>query len=117
MKISDIIKFVKAGYTPQEIKDIEDPANVIALLDGGIKKDDISGYMDLLTVSDHDPEPEPEPEQDPEPEPEKDETDYKKLYTDLLKKQQEQNVNRDMSGNSKEKTNDEKLQDIVRKFM
>ena len=129
MNIKSVVAFVKAGYTPGEIAKLEDPEKTLDLLNAGIKKEDVSEWLGLLD------EPEEQEEQQPdetekqngqnaddtkEPgyaEEQQSETDYKKLYTDLLKKQQEQNVNRDMSGNNKEKTNDEKLQDIVRKFM
>lgn len=119
MKVSDLVKFVKAGYTPGEIAKLEDPEKTLDLLNAGIKKEDVSEWLGLLDEPKEQEEQQPEDTKEPEDkeEQQQDETDYKKLYTDLLKKQQEQNVNKDMSGNNKEKTNDEKLQDIVRKFM
>lgn len=122
MKVSDLVKFVKAGYTPGEIAKLEDPEKTLDLLNAGIKKEDVSEWLGLLDETKEQEEQQPDEQEEKDKQnsadPEKqDETDYKKLYTDLLKKQQEQNVNRDMSGNNKEKTNDEKLQDIVRKFM
>ena len=121
MNIKSIVSFVKAGYTPGEIAKLEDPEKTLDLLNAGIKKENVSEWLGLLDDPKEQEEQQSDEQEEKEEqnsdEPEKDETDYKKLYTDLLKKQQEQNVNKDMSGNNKEKTNDEKLQDIVRKFM
>lgn len=118
MNIKSIVSFVKAGYTPGEIAKLEDPEKTLDLLNAGIKKEDVSEWLGLLDEPKEQEEQQPDEPKEPEDkEEQQDETDYKKLYTDLLKKQQEQNVNKDMSGNNKEKTNDEKLQDIVRKFM
>ena len=122
MNIKSIVSFVKAGYTPGEIAKLEDPEKTLDLLNVGIKKEDVAEWLGLLDETREQEEQQPDEQEEKDEQnfadpKEQDGTDYKKLYTDLLKKQQEQNVNRDMSGNNKEKTNDEKLQDIVRNFM
>ena len=128
MKLSNIINFVKAGYTPTEIAGMENADAVSQLLQEGIKKEDIPGYLDLLK---DDPKSAPEPEKDdpksaPEPEkddfrpsgstdPEPDPTDYKEKYETLLKQTQEAAVRQNMK--PEEKSSDEILADIVRSFM
>lgn len=117
MKLSNIINFVKAGYTPTEIAGMENADAVSQLLQEGIKKEDIPGYLDLLK---DDPKSAPEPEKDdfrpsgstdPEPDP----TDYKEKYETLLKQTQEAAVRQNMK--PEEKSSDEILADIVRSFM
>ena len=117
MKLSNIINFVKAGYTPTEIAGMENADAVSQLLQEGIKKEEIPAYLDLLK---DDPEPPPETEKDvfrpsdntdPEPDP----TDYKEKYENLLKKTQEAAARENMK--PEEKTSDEILADIVKSFM
>ena len=114
MKLSNIINFVKAGYSPAEIAGIEDPDAVSQLLNEGVKKEDIPGYLDLLK-DDPAPDTEPEPVRPSQEEPEPDPTDYKEKYQTLLKKTQEAAVR----GNMKpaEQSSDEILADIVKSFM
>ena len=116
MKLSYIINFVKAGYTPAEIAGIKDAEAVSTLLQEGIKKEDIPAYLELLG---DDPAPDPEPagvENKPSPEePEQDPTDYKAKYNDLLKQTQEAAARQNMK--PEEKSSDEVLADIVRSFM
>lgn len=116
MKLSNIINFVKAGYTPAEIAGLENADAVSQLLQEGIKKDEIPAYLELLK---DDPQPEPVP--DPEPlkpssaDPEDDPTDYKEKYNTLLKKTQEAAARANMK--PEEKSSDEILADIVKAFM
>lgn len=116
MKLSNIINFVKAGYTPAEIAGLENADAVSQLLQEGIKKDEIPAYLELLK---DDPQPEPVP--DPEPlkpssaDPEDDPTDYKEKYNTLLKKTQDAAARANMK--PEEKTSDEILADIVKAFM
>ena len=116
MKLSNIINFVKAGYTPAEIAGMENADAVSQLLQEGIKKEDVPAYLDLLK---DDPEPAKEPEKDtfkpPEEEPDADPTDYKEKYQTLLKQTQEAAVRQNMK--PEEKSSDEILADIVKSFM
>lgn len=116
MKLSNIINFVKAGYTPAEIAGMENADAVSQLLAEGIKKEDVPAYLDLLK---DDPEPVKEPEKDtvrpPEEEPDADPTDYKEKYQTLLKQTQEAAVRQNMK--PEEKSSDEILADIVKSFM
>ena len=115
MKLSNIINFVKAGYTPAEIAGMENADAVSQLLQEGIKKEDIPAYLDLLKddpAPDPAPEPVKPPKEDPEPE---DPTDYKEKYNTLLKKTQEAAARANMK--PEEKSSDEILADIVKSFM
>lgn len=110
MKITDILTLVKAGYTPTEIGNLERKEDVLQLIQGGARKDDIDELLSLAG-EDPDPEPEPEPEKDPEPE-----EDYKAKYEELLKKQQLQNQRQPVPQPDK-KTADEILAEIVSEYM
>lgn len=117
MKLSNIINFVKAGYTPAEIAGMENADAVSQLLQEGIKKEDIPAYLDLLK---DDPDPEEKPKKDTfkpskEDDPEDDPTDYKEKYQTLLKKTQKAASRENMKPD--EKSSDEILADIVRSFM
>lgn len=115
MKLGNIINFVKAGYTPAEIAGMENADAVNALLQEGIKKEDIPSYLELIG-DDPAPEETPEPEQvGPEPTEPEDTTDYKKKYNDLLKQTQEAAARQNMK--PEEKSSDEVLADIVKSFM
>lgn len=116
MKLSNIINFVKAGYTPAEIAGMENADAVSQLLQEGIKKEDVPAYLELLK---DDPEPAKEPEKDtvkpsgeaPDPDP----TDYKEKYQTLLRQTQEAASRENMK--PEEKSSDEILADIVKSFM
>ena len=116
MKLSNIINFVKAGYSPAEIAGMENADAVSQLLQEGIKKEDVPAYLELLK---DDPEPAKEPEKDtvrpPEEAPDPDPTDYKEKYQTLLKQTQEAAVRQNMK--PEEKSSDEILADIVKSFM
>ncbi|MBQ8034767.1 MAG: hypothetical protein IJ267_06515 [Bacteroidales bacterium] len=123
MKVSDIVKLMKAGYTPGEIAKLEDPASVLELIAGGVEKDQVDECLSLITSDPEngDPEPEdPEPD-DPEPDdPESDnpKPDYEKMYNNLLKKTQKQAMQKDMSGsNPPPKSTDEILKEIAVDYM
>lgn len=116
MKLSNIINFVKAGYTPAEIAGLDNADAVSQLLQEGIKKEEIPDYLALLK---DDPAPDPEPEKDKikpsQDEPENDPTDYKEKYQTLLKQTQEAAARENMK--PAEKSSDEVLADIVKAFM
>ena len=115
MKLSNIINFVKAGYTPTEIAGMENADAVSALLQEGIKKEDVPSYLDLLK-DDPAPDPAPEPVKPPQEDPEKDDpTDYKEKYQTLLKQTQDAAARANMK--PEEKSSDEILADIVKSFM
>lgn len=118
MKLSNIINFVKAGYSPAEIAGMENADAVSQLLQEGIKKEDVPAYLELL--KEDDPEPEETPEKDKvrqssSEDPIDDPTDYKEKYNTLLKKTQEAAARENMK--PEEKSSDEILADIVKSFM
>lgn len=115
MKISDIITFVKAGYTPAEIAAVQNPADVSALLQEGIKKEDIPQFLELLAEK---TAPDPEPEQTVGPEEkqtEQDPIDYKTKYETLLKQQQQANIRANMAADVP--SDEDTIKEIVRSFM
>lgn len=115
MKIGNIINFVKAGYTPAEIAGMENADAVAALLNEGIKKEDIPSYLELIG-DDQAPEEKPEPEEvGPEPTEPEDPTDYKEKYNALLKQQQDAAARQNMK--PEEKPAEEILAEIVKSFM
>lgn len=109
MKIGNIINFVKAGYTPAEIASMEKPDAVAALLQEGIKKEDIHTYLELIGD-----EPDPE-ESRPTPMETEDPTDYKEKYQALLKQTQDAAARENMK--PEEKPTEEILAEIVKSFM
>lgn len=123
MKVSDIVKLMKAGYTPGEIARLEDPNSVLELIAGGVEKDQVDECLSLITSEPEPEDPEngdPEPE-DPEPEdPEPDDPkpDYEKMYNELLKKTQKKAMQKDISGsNPPPKSTDEILKELVVDYM
>ena len=116
MKVSDIVKLMKAGYTPREIAKLEDPASVLELIAGGVEKDQVDECLSLITQESGAQEPEdPEPE---DPEPDDPKPDYEKMYNELLKKTQKQAMQKDMSGsNPPPKSTDEILKELAVDYM
>ena len=115
MKLSNIINFVKAGYSPAEIAGMENADAVSALLQEGIKKEEIPAYLDLLK-DDPTPDTAPEPVKPPQEDPEKDDPiDYKEKYQTLLKQTQEKEARQNMK--PEEKSSDEVIAEIVKSFM
>lgn len=115
MKITEILTFVKAGYSPAEIAAVEKPADVCALLTEGIKKEDIPQYLDLMAEK---PEADPEPQKEVRPaqeEPEQDPIDYKTKYETLLRQQQQANIRQRIDADIP--SNEETIKEIVRSFM
>lgn len=138
MKVSDIVKLLKAGYTPGEIGKLKDPVSVLELISGGVEKDQVDECLSLITQESGAPggngdnaggaspsgtsaEPEKasasaEPEgasasADPGP-------DYEKMYNELLKKTQKQAMQKDMSGsNPPPKSTDEILKELAVDYM
>lgn len=117
MKLSNIITFVKAGYSPAEIAGIENAEAVTSLLNEGIKKEEIPQFLALL--KDDLPAPDPAPADDIKPsggsDPEDDPTDYKVKYENLLKQTQAAAARENMK--PAEKDSDEIIADIVKSFM
>lgn len=115
MKVSDIVKLMKAGYTPGEIAKLEDPASVLELVSGGVEKDQVDECLSLISQG-ADPEPDdPEPD---DPEPDDPKPDYEKMYNELLKKTQKQAMQKDMSGNNPpQKSTDEILKELAVDYM
>ena len=113
MKFDDIIALAKAGYKPNEVKEL----------------------LAMATEPEPTPEPTPEPEKEPEPEPTPAkepqhslDEDYKKLYEEsqqALKKAEEslkvaqaKNNRMDVSNNDgNKKTDADIINDLARSFM
>lgn len=129
MKVSDIVKLMKAGYTPGEIAKLEDPASVLELIAGGVEKDQVDECLSLITQESGAPggngdnaggaspsgtSAEPKgasASADPGP-------DYEKMYNELLKKTQKQAMQKDMSGsNPPPKSTDEILKELAVDYM
>ena len=117
MKIADILKLMKAGYNAGEISELERKDEILELVNGGVKKDDVPEYLKLLDEAPEDPDRE-EPEADPEPEKEKEpEEDYKKLYEELKAKTEKAAARKDLSGQVQKKTADDILKEIAVDYM
>lgn len=86
MNIKLIVKLLKAGYTPTEIAEVDDPNAVIELIDGGAQKDDIPALLNMIS---EESTPEAVPEEAPAEAPaEAPKQDYEKMYNALLEKMQ-----------------------------
>lgn len=117
MKIADILKLMKAGYNAGEISELERKDEILELVNGGVKKDDVPEYLKLLDEAPEDPDRE-EPEADPEPEKEKEPAeDYKKLYEELKAKTEKAAARKDLSGHVQKKTADDILAEIAVDYM
>ncbi len=117
MKIADILKLMKAGYNAGEISELERKDEILELVNGGVKKDDVPEYLKLLDEAPEDPDRE-EPEADPEPEKEKEPAeDYKKMYEELKAKTEKAAARKDLSGQVQKKTADELLAEIAVDYM
>ena len=121
MKVSDIVKLMKAGYTPGEIAKLKDPASVLELISGGVGKDQVDECLSLITSDPEDPEngdPEPEDPEPDDPDPNNPKPDYEKMYNELLKKTKKQAMQKDMSGsNPPQKSTDEILKELAVDYM
>lgn len=113
MKISEIVTFIKAGYSPAEITAIESPSDVLAILSEGVKKDDVPAFLELLAETKKETQDVEEVKE--EPEKEADMTNYKVLYENLLKETQKQNTRENMADDMPNV--DEILGEIARTFM
>lgn len=117
MKIADILKLMKAGYNAGEISELERKDEILELVIGGVKKDDVPEYLKLLDEAPEDPDRK-EPEADPEPEKEKEPAeDYKKLYEELKAKTEKAAARKDLSGQVQKKTADDILAEIAVNYM
>lgn len=116
MKISELITFIKAGYSPAEIADIKSPGDVAALLSEGVKKDDVPNFLELLADSQAiESEAQAQPDVQPEEKETEDHTDYKAMYQSLLKEKQQQAVRENMAGDVQ--NFEEAFKEIARSFM
>lgn len=114
--ISDIIAFAKAGWSPADVK------SVIALADEHEQDAASPEVKDSAAEQvQADQDADGKPAAAAEPDAQADAVDYKKLYEEqkaLTEKIQKDNIRQDMSGMlPPQKTQDELLQDIARKFM
>lgn len=121
MKIADILKLMKAGYTAGEISGLDRKDDILELIQGGVEKDDIPDYLALLDEAPEDPDRD-EPDKGPEePKPEEPDTppaeDYKKLYEELKAKTEKAAARKDISGQQKTKTADEILAELAVDYM
>lgn len=114
MKVKDIITLVKAGYTPQEIGALENSADVIELINGGVSKEDVPTLLEISkTVEDIQKEEKEEEENTDNSG--TDDIDYKAEYEKLLKEKQKKKADEEVEAH--EKTADEILADVARDFM
>ena len=119
MKVSDIVKLMKAGYTPGEIAKLEDSASVLELIAGGVEKDQVDECLSLITSEPEPEDPEPEDPEPEDPEPDDPKPDYEKMYNELLKKTQKQAMQKDISGGNPPppKSTDEILKELAVDYM
>lgn len=87
LTIEEIIRLKEQGFSLDEIKEIS------SIVSGAEPEPEPAPEPEPEPA----PEPEPEPAPEPEPEPEP-EMDYKQMYEDLKKKQEEDAAKKDLSG-------------------
>lgn len=106
MTIKQVIKLMRAGYTPAEIRELQEPDATLDLIEAGATKDTVQDWLDCIRDPDAVDETEPEQEQAQNPEPETDpaqdpEPDYKELYKqtqEQLKAAQAANNRQEITG-------------------
>lgn len=113
MEVKNLIKLVNAGYSLTEIKNMTNRETVIELLDGGVNREDIPDYIEVLEEKEKDSSAKPEEEKKEE---KKDETDYKEKYETLLKQTQEKERRKPMD-EGKERTAEKILSEIAISLM
>lgn len=117
MKISNIIKLVKAGYTPAEIADLERSDEVLQLIEEGINKEDVPALLELAVDVPEKPPAEPEKvgSLTAEPEYAADPIDYKMKYETLLKETQTRNARGNIADDLPD--NKKTIEEMVKSFM
>lgn len=116
MKIADILKFMKAGYTVAEVKELENTDEVLELLNGGVKKEDVPACLELAAEAETEFEEIP-PADTVEEKPAEDTEDYKAKYTELKNRLEMAAARTDVSGNEQKKTVDDMLKEIAVSYM
>ena len=99
MEIKTLITFIKSGYSATEIKDMpkSDREIIVELLSNGIEKDKVGEYLEIMREQkNNDPEANNGGDEHENGENGNGKPDYEKMYNDLLKEKQKNNVNENM---------------------
>lgn len=119
--IKDIVELAKAGYKPNEVKELielsKTEENDTPSISGS---SDTAGETIPLTSIESTPNPSFTSEVSPAEEPEKPETDYKALYEASqleLKEAQKANIKRDISSADDNKSDEDILKDLIKEFI
>lgn len=119
--IKDIVELAKAGYKPNEVKELielsKTEENGTSSISGS---SDTAGETIPLTSTESTPNPSFTSEVSPAEEPEKPETDYKALYEASqleLKEAQKANIKRDISSADDNKSDEDILKDLIKEFI
>lgn len=121
--IKDIVELAKAGYKPNEVKELielsKNEENNSTIISGS---SDAAGEADPPSniVQDSTPNPSFDCEVSPAEETEKPETDYKALYEASqleLKEAQKANIKRDISSAEDNKSDEDILKDLIKEFI
>lgn len=119
--IKDIVELAKAGYKPNEVKELielsKTEENDTPSISGS---SDTAGETIPLTSTESTPNPSFTSEVSPAEEPEKPETDYKALYEASqieLKEAQKANIKRDISSADDNKSDEDILKDLIKEFI
>ena len=108
-RMSDIMEMVKQGYSVKEIKEVFELGKEIETEETPKEETDPAGGSP-------EQDPGPDPEQDPptaDPEPDLKYQELENKYNDLLRKYQQNNVRKDISGNNEEKSVEEAARDVL----
>ena len=119
--IKDIVELAKAGYKPNEVKELielsKTEENGTPSISGS---SDTAGETIPLTSTESTPNPSFTSEVSPAEETEKPETDYKALYEASqleLKEAQKANIKRDISSADDNKSDEDILKDLIKEFI
>ena len=122
--IKDIVELAKAGYKPNEVKELielsKTEENNTPSISGS---SDTAGEMNnpqSNNIQDSTPNPSFTGEISPAEETEKPETDYKALYEASqieLKEAQKANIKRDISSDDDNKSDEDILKDLIKEFI
>lgn len=87
MTVKQVIKLMRAGYSPAEIRELQDPDATLDLIEAGATKDNVRDFLDCIRDPEAAGEDQPESEHDSdEDQPDNDQSadedqpDYKALY-------------------------------------
>jgi hypothetical protein len=117
MKIADVLKFMKAGYTVAEVKELENTDEVLELLNGGVKKEDVPGCLELASQAETEYEEIPPADGTEEKPAESEQEDYKAKYTELKNRLEMAAARADLSGGEQKKTAEDILKEIAVSYM